>query len=143
MNTATLATPYALLALTVILVLAFLIYQKLTTIAGQRGKPMSDTTIGIYSYDEAGHKKAKANPPVVKVGKNSVVVFVTDGCPLDFAPPSLPPNSRDLFPSLPQPSGPNQWRGNVGDKPGAYKYSVTCGGTPVEGNSPPVIIIDP
>jgi hypothetical protein len=104
---------------------------------------MNDTLIGIVSYLEAGKKKAKAHPPEAHVGRNQELIFLTDGCPLDFSPPGLPPNSKDLFPNLPQPAGPNQWKVTVGEKLGRYKYSATCGGTEVEGNSPPVIVIVP
>ena len=106
------------------------------------GGPRHDTydeAIGVYLYDEAGAHKAKANPPVKHVSKRQDVYFYTDGCSLVFSPN----NSTDLFPNPPAPLGTNQWKATVGDKPGLYKYAATCNGIPVEGNSPPIIIVDP
>lgn len=110
-----------------------------------------DEAIGIFKHMEkdgpGGSDKLhiRTNPPIKHVGKNQKVVsFVTDGCVLAFdaTNPSTP---AGLFASRPVQDANNRnlWTATVGGTAGVYQYKATCDGTDVEGNSPPIIIVDP
>ena len=82
--------------------------------------------------------KALDSPVYVKPGQR--FTFKAKGCTLAFKSPAS--DKEGLFASPPQ-SGKKEIVVTIGKQPGTYQYFATCDGIDVEGNSPPVIIVDP
>ena len=88
--------------------------------------------------DPNGTKHARMTFDNFYVHHGSNFLFYTDGCKLVF---DTPPSKPDGLFARPPGSGTSV-NVKIGDTFGQYEVRATCDGLPVEGNSPPVIIVD-
>lgn len=100
-------------------------------------KQWRDEAIWVVNHGDAKKPLYKASPAVKIVTPDQDVTFSTDGCSLTVNP------NPDLFSNIGAPGTTVEVHISKAAKRGAYRYDATCNGSPVEGNSPPVIIVDP
>lgn len=94
-----------------------------------------------HYHDGSGNNRAKAPGSVTAQGGTNFT-FTSNGPDICFDPnaPSDPPG---LFTGpVPSPAPVITILLPTVSHPTPFKYNATCGGAPVEGNSPPIIIVD-
>ncbi len=104
---------------------------------------MTSTSYTIWVVNHAdldvSNPPAKYKPTptvaVVPKGTTQIVFRTADGCALTFS-------KKPSFFGNPSVSGNDTTFTLSGPTPGVYQYKLKCGNNDVDGDSPPIIIID-